>query len=168
MSWLNSERDSARLPPLHHLPRAPPTSTPAALTSYNPRHRTGQPYPPIFSPLLPRLLPRPLVIDELHNVLDGRNGSRREFLNLLRFLGLPPQIFLADQGCPTYLKWTLKNATTGATPGQRLLLRGQQGNRQPSRRLVRAGMDRDQQCLGAVFLSADACRSRWLHPVDHQ
>ncbi len=30
---------------------------------------------------------RILVIDELHNVLAGREGSRREFLNLLRFLG---------------------------------------------------------------------------------
>lgn len=30
---------------------------------------------------------RMLVIDELHNVLAGRGGSRREFLNLLRFLG---------------------------------------------------------------------------------
>lgn len=30
---------------------------------------------------------RMLVIDELHNVLAGAGGSRREFLNLLRFLG---------------------------------------------------------------------------------
>ena len=30
---------------------------------------------------------RMLVIDELHNVLAGQNSSRREFLNLLRFLG---------------------------------------------------------------------------------
>lgn len=30
---------------------------------------------------------RILVIDELHNVLAGRGDSRREFLNLLRFLG---------------------------------------------------------------------------------
>lgn len=28
-----------------------------------------------------------LVIDELHNVLAGNNVSRREFINLLRFLG---------------------------------------------------------------------------------
>ncbi|MCA4135709.1 VWD domain-containing protein, partial [Arthrobacter sp. M4] len=25
-------------------------------------------------------------------------------------------VFLADQGCPSYMKWTLKNTTTGATP----------------------------------------------------
>lgn len=30
---------------------------------------------------------RMLVIDELHNILGGRGESRREFLNLLRFLG---------------------------------------------------------------------------------
>ncbi|KFF58130.1 TniB, partial [Cryobacterium sp. MLB-32] len=30
---------------------------------------------------------RMLVIDELHNVLAGAGSSRREFLNLLRFLG---------------------------------------------------------------------------------
>lgn len=30
---------------------------------------------------------RMLVIDELHNVLAGQSNSRREFLNLLRFLG---------------------------------------------------------------------------------
>nr|WP_241992710.1 TniB family NTP-binding protein [Cryobacterium lactosi] len=30
---------------------------------------------------------RTLVIDELHNVLAGQGNSRREFLNLLRFLG---------------------------------------------------------------------------------
>jgi hypothetical protein len=30
---------------------------------------------------------RMLVIDELHNVLGGRGGTRREFLNLLRYLG---------------------------------------------------------------------------------
>ena len=30
---------------------------------------------------------RMLVIDELHNVLAGQGNSRREFLNLLRFLG---------------------------------------------------------------------------------
>jgi hypothetical protein len=30
---------------------------------------------------------RILVIDELHNVLAGQSNSRREFLNLLRFLG---------------------------------------------------------------------------------
>jgi len=30
---------------------------------------------------------RVLVIDELHNVLAGRGETRREFLNLIRFLG---------------------------------------------------------------------------------
>ncbi|MGH9057978.1 MAG: TniB family NTP-binding protein, partial [Acidimicrobiales bacterium] len=37
--------------------------------------------------LLRRVGVRVLVIDELHNVLAGRDASRREFLNLLRFLG---------------------------------------------------------------------------------
>jgi hypothetical protein len=37
--------------------------------------------------LLRRVGVRMLVIDELHNVLAGRDQSRREFLNLLRFLG---------------------------------------------------------------------------------
>ncbi|HET7415665.1 MAG TPA: TniB family NTP-binding protein [Arthrobacter sp.] len=37
--------------------------------------------------LLRRVGARMLVIDELHNVLAGRGNTRREFLNLLRFLG---------------------------------------------------------------------------------
>ncbi|TQF74122.1 AAA family ATPase [Rhodococcus spelaei] len=37
--------------------------------------------------LLRRTGVRMLVIDELHNVLAGRDGVRREFLNLLRYLG---------------------------------------------------------------------------------
>jgi hypothetical protein len=39
-----------------------------------------------------------LVIDELHNVLGGRGESRREFLNLLRFLGNELRIPLVGVG----------------------------------------------------------------------
>lgn len=39
-----------------------------------------------------------LVIDELHNVLAGRGGARREFLNLLRFLGNELRIPLVGVG----------------------------------------------------------------------
>ncbi|MFC7331350.1 TniB family NTP-binding protein [Marinactinospora rubrisoli] len=41
---------------------------------------------------------RVLVIDELHNVLSGRNGTRREFLNLLRYLGNELRIPLVGVG----------------------------------------------------------------------
>lgn len=41
---------------------------------------------------------RVLVIDELHNVLGGRGDSRREFLNLLRFLGNELRILLIGVG----------------------------------------------------------------------
>jgi hypothetical protein len=41
---------------------------------------------------------RVLVIDELHNVLGGRGDSRREFLNLLRFLGNELRIPLIGVG----------------------------------------------------------------------
>jgi hypothetical protein len=41
---------------------------------------------------------RMLVIDELHNVLAGRDASRREFLNLLRFLGNELRIPLVGVG----------------------------------------------------------------------
>lgn len=41
---------------------------------------------------------RMLVIDELHNVLAGRESSRREFLNLLRFLGNELRIPLVGVG----------------------------------------------------------------------
>jgi hypothetical protein len=41
---------------------------------------------------------RVLVIDELHNVLAGRDASRREFLNLLRFLGNELRIPLVGVG----------------------------------------------------------------------
>lgn len=39
-----------------------------------------------------------LVIDELHNVLAGRDASRREFLNLLRFLGNELRVPLVGVG----------------------------------------------------------------------
>ncbi len=41
---------------------------------------------------------RMLVIDELHNVLAGRDAGRREFLNLLRFLGNELRIPLVGVG----------------------------------------------------------------------
>lgn len=41
---------------------------------------------------------RMLVIDELHNVLAGRDGARREFLNVLRYLGNELQIPLVGVG----------------------------------------------------------------------
>jgi hypothetical protein len=41
---------------------------------------------------------RMLVIDELHNVLAGRGDTRREFLNLLRFLGNELRIPLVGVG----------------------------------------------------------------------
>ncbi|MFC5856831.1 TniB family NTP-binding protein [Streptomyces chlorus] len=41
---------------------------------------------------------RMLVIDELHNVLGGRGDKRREFLNLLRFLGNELRIPLVGVG----------------------------------------------------------------------
>ncbi len=41
---------------------------------------------------------RVLVIDELHNVLSGRGDRRREFLNLIRFLGNELRIPLVGVG----------------------------------------------------------------------
>ncbi|MGK3957651.1 TniB family NTP-binding protein [Arthrobacter sp. R4] len=41
---------------------------------------------------------RMLVIDELHNVLAGRDSTRREFLNLLRFLGNELRVPLVGVG----------------------------------------------------------------------
>ena len=41
---------------------------------------------------------RMLVIDELHNVLGGRGDRRREFLNLIRFLGNELRIPLVGVG----------------------------------------------------------------------
>ena len=48
--------------------------------------------------LLRRVGVRMLVIDELHNVLAGNSVSRREFLNLLRFLGNELRIPLVGVG----------------------------------------------------------------------
>ncbi len=48
--------------------------------------------------LLRRVGVRMLVIDELHNVLAGRDAARREFLNLLRFLGNELRVPLAGVG----------------------------------------------------------------------
>ena len=48
--------------------------------------------------LLRRVEVRMLVIDELHNVLAGRDAGRREFLNLLRFLGNELHIPLVGVG----------------------------------------------------------------------
>lgn len=48
--------------------------------------------------LLRRVGVRILVIDELHNVLAGREPNRREFLNLLRFLGNELRIPLVGVG----------------------------------------------------------------------
>lgn len=41
---------------------------------------------------------RMLVIDELHNIMGGRGDRRREFLNLLRFLGNELRIPLVGLG----------------------------------------------------------------------
>jgi type II secretory pathway predicted ATPase ExeA len=41
---------------------------------------------------------RMLVIDELHNILGGRSDARREFLNLLRYLGNELRIPLVGAG----------------------------------------------------------------------
>jgi hypothetical protein len=57
---------------------------------------------PVLEQLALRLLRetgvRTLVIDELHNVLAGRGEARREFLNLLRFLGNELKIPLVGVG----------------------------------------------------------------------
>lgn len=57
---------------------------------------------PLLEQLALRLLRetgvRTLVIDELHNVLAGRGEARREFLNLLRFLGNELKIPLVGVG----------------------------------------------------------------------
>lgn len=49
-------------------------------------------------PQIPERGVRILVIDELHNVLAGRADVRREFLNLLRFLGNELRIPLVGVG----------------------------------------------------------------------
>ena len=48
--------------------------------------------------LLRKVGVRMLVIDELHNVLAGNSVNRREFLNLLRFLGNELRILLVGVG----------------------------------------------------------------------
>lgn len=48
--------------------------------------------------LLRKVGVRMLVIDELHNILAGNNVNRREFLNLLRFLGNELRIPLVGVG----------------------------------------------------------------------
>jgi hypothetical protein len=48
--------------------------------------------------LLRRVGVRVLVVDELHNVLAGRGDVRREFLNLIRFLGNELRIPLVGVG----------------------------------------------------------------------
>lgn len=48
--------------------------------------------------LLRKVGVRMLVIDELHNVLAGNSVNRREFLNLLRFLGNELRIPLVGVG----------------------------------------------------------------------
>jgi hypothetical protein len=48
--------------------------------------------------LLRRVEVRVLVVDELHNVLAGRGDVRREFLNLIRFLGNELRIPLVGVG----------------------------------------------------------------------
>ncbi len=48
--------------------------------------------------LLRRIGVRMLMIDELHNVLAGNSGTRREFLNLLRFLGNELRVPLVGVG----------------------------------------------------------------------
>ncbi|WP_440137100.1 TniB family NTP-binding protein [Klebsiella pneumoniae] len=60
--------------------------------------------------LLRKVGVRMLVIDELHNVLAGNSVNRREFLNLLRFLGNELRIPLVGVGT--------RDATTAITPNQ--------------------------------------------------
>lgn len=48
--------------------------------------------------VLRRVGVRMLVIDELHNILAGRDSTRREFLNLLRFLGNALRVPLVGVG----------------------------------------------------------------------
>lgn len=62
-----------------------------------PRQRVGE-LEHLALGMLRRVGVRMLVIDELHNVLAGRDASRREFLNLLRFLGNELRIPLVGVG----------------------------------------------------------------------
>ncbi|MFG2088513.1 TniB family NTP-binding protein [Spirillospora sp. NPDC048824] len=73
----------------------------ALLTALGAPLRAGMKLP-VLEQLALRLLReagvRTLVIDELHNVLAGRGDVRREFLNLLRFLGNELKIPLVGVG----------------------------------------------------------------------
>nr|WP_322755559.1 TniB family NTP-binding protein [Frankia sp. Cas3] len=62
-----------------------------------PRQRLAELEQPALT-LLRQVGVRMLVIDELHNVLAGRGDTRREFLNLLRFLGNELRIPLVGVG----------------------------------------------------------------------
>jgi hypothetical protein len=62
-----------------------------------PRQRVGE-LERLALDLLRRVGVKMLVIDELHNVLAGRDAARREFLNLLRFLGNELRIPLVGVG----------------------------------------------------------------------
>ncbi|WP_341358470.1 TniB family NTP-binding protein [Georgenia sp. M64] len=53
---------------------------------------------PVALTLLRAARVRVLVIDELHNILAGRSDTRREFLNLIRFLGNELRIPLVGVG----------------------------------------------------------------------
>lgn len=66
---------------------------------------------------------RMLVIDDLHNVLAGRDGARREFLNLLRFLGNElkiPLVRAVDDGDAGLLRAVLASRRRRAPRRQRL------------------------------------------------
>ncbi len=62
-----------------------------------PRHRLAE-LEQVTLGLLRQVGVRVLVIDELHNVLAGRGDARREFLNLIRFLGNELRIPLVGVG----------------------------------------------------------------------
>lgn len=62
-----------------------------------PRQRVGE-LEQLALSVLRQVGTRMLIIDELHNVLAGRDASRREFLNLLRFLGNELRIPLVGVG----------------------------------------------------------------------
>lgn len=82
-------------------------------------------------------------------------GQRRQYRFTVPAGG--QSVFLAmGQTCPTYLQWTLKNATTGATPASGYCFLGNKEiDNLPAGRL-RAGVERDEQCVRPLFLPADA------------
>jgi hypothetical protein len=59
---------------------------------------------------------RTLVIDELHNILGGRSDQRREFLNLLRFLGNELRIPLVGVGIRESNASSLKRSSRSSRP----------------------------------------------------